>query len=479
MYNSNTLVSLDEYNVTTSSTTTTTNTTGSATSTTTNIVSTCMNISAQSSVINASYNEEWNVNITDVIPRIAVTFVVSVLALITILGNIFVIVAFKIDRKLQILSHYFLLSLAVADTSIGIVSIPFYTVFYFFEFWPLGREVCDMWLVVDYTMCNASVANLLVICVDRYFSISRPLTYRANRTPVKVGIMIACAWIVSILLWTPWIIAWPYIEGQRTVPENDCYIQFLATNPSITMITSLCAFYTPVTIMIVLYFKIYRKTSIRNRLFNVQGSDFQKSYSRRSEYRYNATSVRSQSNEGLDKTKTDEGTCSIFACFRNCVDQDYDADDQIRCSVTNISNISDDESTNLPTIEKLVERKIVQNFETVPRNSSARNVRSARRRLGSGSHRNAYVQRQERKAARTLSVILLVFIITWTPYNVLAVLSPLCPSCVNGTAWSFAYWLCYLNSTVNPFCYALCNANFRRAFFNILRCNCASYKKKK
>ena len=31
-------------------------------------------------------------------------------------------------------------------------------------------------------------------------------------------------------------------------------------------------------------------------------------------------------------------------------------------------------------------------------------------------------KRQERKAAKTLSAILLVFILTWTPYNVLAVM---------------------------------------------------------
>ena len=31
-------------------------------------------------------------------------------------------------------------------------------------------------------------------------------------------------------------------------------------------------------------------------------------------------------------------------------------------------------------------------------------------------------KKQERKAAKTLSFILLVFLITWTPYNVLAVM---------------------------------------------------------
>jgi muscarinic acetylcholine receptor M3 len=46
--------------------------------------------------------------------------------------------------------------------------------------------------------------------------------------------MIASAWGISLLLWPPWIIAWPYIEGKRTVPETDCYIQFIETNHYIT-----------------------------------------------------------------------------------------------------------------------------------------------------------------------------------------------------------------------------------------------------
>ena len=33
------------------------------------------------------------------------------------------------------------------------------------------------------------------------------------------------AWGISALVWPPWIIAWPYIEGKRTVPESECEIQ--------------------------------------------------------------------------------------------------------------------------------------------------------------------------------------------------------------------------------------------------------------
>lgn len=81
-------------------------------------------------------------------------------------------------------------------------------------------------------------------------------------------------------------------------------------------------------------------------------------------------------------------------------------------------------------------------------------------------------KRQESKAAKTLSAILLSFIITWTPYNILVLIKPLttCSDCIPNELWQFFYALCYINSTINPVCYALCNASFRRTYIRILTC---------
>jgi len=55
-------------------------------------------------------------------------------------------------------------------------------------------------------------------------SVTRPLTYRIRRTRRRATAMIAGAWLISALLWTPWIVAWPHIEGRRTVPADDCFL---------------------------------------------------------------------------------------------------------------------------------------------------------------------------------------------------------------------------------------------------------------
>jgi len=51
----------------------------------------------------------------------------GLLSLATILGNSLVLVSFKRNKGLRTISNYFLISLAVADVSIGLVSIPLMT----------------------------------------------------------------------------------------------------------------------------------------------------------------------------------------------------------------------------------------------------------------------------------------------------------------------------------------------------------------
>ncbi|XP_012280154.1 muscarinic acetylcholine receptor DM1 [Orussus abietinus] len=233
---------------------------------------------------------------------VMIAVVATVLSLATVVGNSMVMISFKIDKQLQTISNYFLFSLAVADFAIGLISMPLFTVYTVLGYWPLGPHVCDTWLALDYLASNASVLNLLIISFDRYFSVTRPLTYRAKRTTYKAGIMIACAWGISILLWPPWIYAWPYIEGQRTVPVNACYIQFIETNHYITFGTAIAAFYVPVSVMCFLYWRIWRETEKRQKdLPNLQAG------------KQDASKRSNSSDEALDaddcrRTRSDSST---------------------------------------------------------------------------------------------------------------------------------------------------------------------------
>ncbi|XP_063222732.1 muscarinic acetylcholine receptor DM1 [Bacillus rossius redtenbacheri] len=204
---------------------------------------------------------------------VLIAIVAGFLSLVTVVGNSMVMISFKIDKQLQTISNYFLFSLAVADFAIGLISMPLFTVSTLLGYWPLGPHICDTWLALDYLASNASVLNLLIISFDRYFSVTRPLTYRAKRTNSRAAIMIGCAWGISLLLWPPWIYSWPYIEGERTVPDDECYIQFIETNHYITFGTAIAAFYVPVSVMCILYWRIWRETEKRQKdLPNLQAA---------------------------------------------------------------------------------------------------------------------------------------------------------------------------------------------------------------
>ena len=98
---------------------------------------------------------------------VLIAIVAGFLSLLTVAGNVMVMISFKIDKQLQTISNYFLFSLAVADFAIGLISMPLFTVYILAGRWQMGPYVCDTWLSLDYLASNASVLNLLIISFDR------------------------------------------------------------------------------------------------------------------------------------------------------------------------------------------------------------------------------------------------------------------------------------------------------------------------
>ncbi|AWO95865.1 putative muscarinic acetylcholine receptor M4-like [Scophthalmus maximus] len=466
-----------------------------------------------------------------------IALVTGSLSFVTVTGNILVMLSIKVNRHLQTVNNYFLFSLACADLIIGAFSMNLYTVYIIVGYWPLGPVVCDLWLALDYVVSNASVMNLLIISFDRYFCVTKPLSYPTRRTTKMAGLMIAAAWILSFILWAPAILFWQFIVGQRTVPPGECYIQFLS-NPAVTFGTAIAAFYLPVIIMTVLY--IHISLASRSRVSKhkpekkekkgVRTPSLMKSHllkqnnnnetspqaSPRSTPKVSLDSTTTaleavkngrveepqaaqphpltQPSPGLTQEEKESSNDSSTAFIPPTEPKDDTNSKVISEAATNPSPVAT--TTANPTMAKINSSsrwskiKIVTKqagdecitaIEIVPPVEGAERhsipisrPRTVARKFASIARSQVKRKRQmaarEKKVTKTIFAILLAFIITWTPYNVMVLISTFCQSCVPDTVWAIGYWLCYVNSTINPACYALCNATFKKTFKNLLLC---------
>jgi 5-hydroxytryptamine receptor 1 len=82
-------------------------------------------------------------------------------------GNVFVIAAILLEKNLQSVANYLILSLAVADLLVACLVMPLSAVYEISREWKLGPELCDMWTSSDVLCCTASILHLVAIALDR------------------------------------------------------------------------------------------------------------------------------------------------------------------------------------------------------------------------------------------------------------------------------------------------------------------------
>ncbi|KAL1490874.1 hypothetical protein ABEB36_011557 [Hypothenemus hampei] len=79
--------------------------------------------------------------------------------------------------------------------------------------------------------------------------------------------------------------------------------------------------------------------------------------------------------------------------------------------------------------------------------------------------------KREHKAARTLGIIMGIFILCWLPFFLWYDSVAFCHTCnCPDLVVAILFWIGYFNSTLNPVIYAYFNKDFREAFKNTLQC---------
>lgn len=203
-------------------------------------------------------------NTTDIsgcsLQKVLTGVVLAALIIVTIGGNVLVCLAVKFNRRLRNLTNCFIVSLAFTDLLLGLLVLPFSAVYEITSHvWYFSPTFCNIYISLDVMLCTASILNLFMISLDRYYAITKPLRYNTVVTPLRVAVAMFLIWVVSLMVsFLPIHLGWN--TNDSTIQNEDLYEGEckLEVNPVYALVDSLLTFYLPLVVMCITYFRIFK-----------------------------------------------------------------------------------------------------------------------------------------------------------------------------------------------------------------------------
>ncbi|KAM6996983.1 D(1)-like dopamine receptor [Tautogolabrus adspersus] len=341
--------------------------------------------------------------------RVLIGCVLFLLIVSTLLGNTLVCAAVVRFRHLRSkVTNFFVISLAVSDLFVAVLVMPWEAITEVTGTWLFGR-FCGVWIAFDIMCSTASILNLCIISVDRYWAIASPFKYERKMTHRVAFVMIGVAWTLSILIsFIPVQLNW-HQAGEEDEKEVMEMVELLVSNGR----------------------------NITNSSINL-----------------NASSIAKSCVANLNKTYAISSSLISF----------YIPVVIMIATYTRIYRIAQTQIRRITSLERAAEQAQNQGLG-VNRNHQQQHHRPN----DEASLKSSF--KKETKVLKTLSIIMGVFVFCWLPFFVLNCTVPFCdPPCVSDTTFTVFVWFGWANSSLNPVIYAF-NADFRRAFSTILGCN--------
>ncbi|XP_071382498.1 trace amine-associated receptor 1-like [Centroberyx affinis] len=192
--------------------------------------------------------------------RVSLYLFLGVMVVLTVCGNVLVVMSVAQFKQLHTPTNYLILSLAVSDLLLGLLVMVPSMIRCVETCWYFGDVFCKVYNSADVLLSTASILNLSFISIDRYYAVCQPLLYRSKITVNAVLIMILVSWSVSAVVGFGMIFLKLNILGieefyyTHVACEGGCVLFQSGVSSTVSSVLS---FYIPGVVMLGIYLKIF------------------------------------------------------------------------------------------------------------------------------------------------------------------------------------------------------------------------------